>query len=194
MITQLRGRLVEKSPSHIVVDCNGVGYYATISLSTYQKLTDNEGVTVFTHLVVREDAHLLYAFATKAERRVFEHLISVSGVGPSSAIMMLSSLSAQEIYQAIAHEEVSLLQSVKGIGTKTAKRIILDLKNKIEKEGGDVIPQALAMGNPNKEEALSALEVLGITKKTAEPILQKLLEKQPELSVEELIKQTLKKK
>ena len=194
MITQLRGRLVEKSFSHIVVDCGGVGYYVNISLNTYDNLPKDENITIYTHHLVREDAQLLYGFITKPERSVFEFLISVSGVGPASAIMMLSTLSVEEIYSAITNEEAEVLQSVKGIGAKTAKRIILDLKNKIEKEAAEIENISSGRGNKIKTEALSALEVLGITKKVAEPIIKKLLEENNNLSLEELIKQTLKKK
>ena len=194
MITQLRGRLVEKSFSHIVVDCGGVGYYVNISLNTYDNLPKNENITIYTHHLVREDAQLLYGFITKPERSVFEFLISVSGVGPASAIMMLSTLSVEEIYSAITNEEAEVLQSVKGIGAKTAKRIILDLKNKIEKEAAEIESLSYTGSNKNKVEALSALEVLGIPKKVAEPIIKQLLEENNNLSLEELIKQTLKKK
>ena len=194
MVTQLRGRLVEKTPSYVVVDCCGVGYYVSISLSTYDSLPADENVTIYTYHMVREDAQLLYGFSTKQERTIFEFLISVSGVGPASAIMMLSTLSTEEIYSAIVNEESDILQSVKGIGAKTAKRIIIDLKNKIEKESIEIKNLSGSGGNKIKAEALSALEVLGIPKKTAEPIVKQLLEQDANLSLEELIKQTLKKK
>lgn len=191
MITQLKGRLVEKNPTHIVVDCNGVGYLLHISLHTYEQLTSDELLTVFTHLSIKEDAHTLYGFVTKVEREIFRLLISVSGVGPSIARTMLSSMTSEEIQQAIASGNVALIQSVKGIGAKTAQRLILDLKDKILKTYElEELPSL--QRNTNKEEALSALEVLGFARKISEKVLDKILKVEPDLSVEILIKKALK--
>lgn len=191
MITQLKGRLVEKNPTHIVVDCNGVGYLLHISLHTYEQLTSDELLTVFTHLSIKEDAHTLYGFVTKVEREIFRLLISVSGVGPSIARTMLSSMTSEEIQQAIASENVALIQSVKGIGAKTAQRLILDLKDKILKTY-DLEELPSPQHNTNKEQALSALEVLGFARKISEKVLDKILKVESDLSVEILIKKALK--
>ncbi|MRJ07629.1 Holliday junction branch migration protein RuvA [Ornithobacterium rhinotracheale] len=194
MITQLRGRLVEKEINYVVIDCHGVGYYVNISQATFNDLPSDENVLLYTHFLVREDVHSLYGFSTKSERSVFEFLISVSGVGPASAIVMLSTLSVGDIYSAIANDQPDVLQSVKGIGAKTAQRIILDLKNKIKKQVVETQKIENKGTSKIKIEAISALEVLGIPKKTAEPIIVQLLKDNPALSLEDLIKQTLKKK
>jgi Holliday junction DNA helicase RuvA len=191
MITQLKGRLVEKNPTHIVVDCNGIGYLLHISLHTYEQLPSDELLTIFTHLSIKEDAHTLYGFVTKVEREIFRLLISVSGVGPSIARTMLSSMTSEEIQQAIASGNVALIQSVKGIGAKTAQRLILDLKDKILKTY-DLEELPSPQHNTNKEEALSALEVLGFARKISEKVLDKILIVEPDLSVEILIKKALK--
>mgnify|MGYP001626704314 CR=1 FL=1 len=191
MITQLKGRLVEKNPTHIVVDCNGIGYLLHISLHTYEQLPSDELLTIFTHLSIKEDAHTLYGFVTKVEREIFRLLISVSGVGPSIARTMLSSMTSEEIQQAIASGNVALIQSVKGIGAKTAQRLILDLKDKILKTY-DLEELPSPQHNTNKEEALSALEVLGFARKISEKVLDKILKVEPDLSVEILIKKALK--
>ncbi|MFT4942874.1 MAG: Holliday junction DNA helicase RuvA, partial [Flavobacteriales bacterium] len=133
MITQLKGRLVEKSPTDVVIDCNGVGYFVNISLHTFSQIPVSEVITLFTHLQVREDAHILYGFSSVAEREIFRLLISVSGVGASIARTMLSSLSPKQVTEAIAGSDVATIQSVKGIGAKTAQRVLLDLKDKILK-------------------------------------------------------------
>lgn len=191
MITQIRGRLIEKNPTDIVVDCNGVGYLLHISLNTFSSLPNDENVVLYTHLSIREDAHTLYGFINKTEREVFKLLISVSGVGPSIARTMLSSMTSEDIQNAIASENVALIQSVKGIGAKTAQRVIVDLKDKILKTFNIDEVSAL-QSNTNKEEALSALEVLGFNKKQADKVLNNILKDQPEASVETLIKQALK--
>ena len=164
MITQIRGRLVEKSPTELVVDCNGIGYSINISLNTFSKLSDEENIKLFTHLIIKEDSHSLFGFLTKSERELFRLLISVSGVGASTARVMLSSLSPTEIVSAIANEKVSIVQSIKGIGSKTAQRIILELKDKIL--GIDNNDNDFELIPKESEEAISALEVLGIFKKT----------------------------
>lgn len=191
MITQIRGRLVEKNPTYVVVDCSGVGYLLHISLQTFSALPDDENVRLFAHLSVREDAHTLYGFISKTEREVFKLLISVSGVGPSIARTMLSSMSSEEVQNAIATENVTLIQSVKGIGAKTAQRVIVDLKDKILKTF-DIDQVSLAESNTNKEEALSALEVLGFNRKQSEKVIAVILKDSPNETVELLIKKALK--
>ncbi len=192
MITQLRGKLIEIYPTNAVIDCNGVGYWVNISLNTYSTLEHEEAVTIFTHLIVREDAHLLYGFATKLEREIFQKLISVNGVGPASGMMMISTLSSKEIATAIASEDAKMLQSVKGIGAKTAQRIIIDLKDKLD-QNLILDVNSGESKNKSKNEALSALEVLGIPKKSAEKIMDKIIQNQPDADVEFLVKETLKK-
>ena len=192
MITQLRGKLIEIYPTNAVIDCNGVGYWVNISLNTYSTLEHEELVTIFTHLIVREDAHILYGFATKLEREIFQKLISVNGVGPASGMMIISTLSSKEIATAIAQEDAKLLQSVKGIGAKTAQRIIIDLKDKLD-QNLILDVNSTSVKNKSKNEALSALEVLGIPKKSAEKIMDKILQDSPDADVEFLVKETLKK-
>ena len=191
MITQIRGRLVEKNPTYVVVDCAGVGYMLHISLQTFSALSDDENVRLFAHLSVREDAHTLYGFISKTEREVFKLLISVSGVGPSIARTMLSSMSSEEVQNAIASENVTLIQSVKGIGLKTAQRVIVDLKDKILKTF-DIDQLSLNTNNTNKEEALSALEVLGFNRRQSEKVITAILKSTPNETVELLIKKALK--
>ena len=191
MITQIRGKLVEKNPTYAVIDCTGVGYLLHISLQTFSALPDNENVLLFAHLSVREDAHTLYGFFSKTEREVFKLLISVSGVGPSIARTMLSSMSSEEVQNAIASENVQLIQSVKGIGAKTAQRVIVDLKDKILKTF-DIDEISLKTNNTNKEEALSALEVLGFNRKQSEKVITAILKDSPNETVELLIKKALK--
>ena len=191
MITQIRGRLVEKSPTGVVIDCNGIGYFIHISLHTFSQLTDNESIKLLTHLQVKEDAHQLYGFATAMEREIFRLLISVSGIGTNTARTMLSSLTPKQVREGIAAEDVALIQSVKGIGLKTAQRVIIDLKDKILKIY-DIDETLSVSNNTNKDEALSALEVLGFAKKQSERIVMKILSNTPEASVEFLIKEALK--
>ena len=191
MITQVRGRLVEKNPTDVVVDCNGVGYLLHISLNTFSSLPESENVILYTHLSIREDAHTLFGFINKTEREVFKLLISVSGVGPSIARTMCSSMTSEEIQNAIATENVALIQSVKGIGAKTAQRVIVDLKDKILKTF-DLDEVSLSSSNTNKDEALSALEVLGFHKKQSDKVVNSVLKEHPEASVEKIIKLALK--
>ena len=192
MITQLKGRMIEKSPTEVVIDCNGVGYIVHISLNTYSKLTDAESITLFTHLQVKEDSNTLFGFYEKTERNLFRQLISVSGIGASIARTMLSSLSPGEIQSAIISGNTSLIQSVKGIGLKTAQRVIIELKDKVSSisENDNFIG---SISNTNKDEALSALEVLGYSRKNTNKIIETLLNNSPEISVEELIKSALNK-
>lgn len=191
MINYLQGKLAEKSPTQIVIDCHGVGYEVNISLYTYGKLPQDEAVKIFTYLQVREDAQVLYGFMDKTEREVFTKLISVSGIGASTARMMFSSLSPEEVIEAIASGDVETIKSVKGIGVKTAQRVIVDLKDKIGKieQSSEVLP---LQNNTNKNEALSALVTLGYSKKQAEKSVHKILKTNPEASIEEIIKTALK--
>ncbi|AWL78777.1 Holliday junction branch migration protein RuvA [Capnocytophaga canimorsus] len=192
MITQIQGKLVEKNPTHLVVDCHGVGYFVNITLNTYSTLPQSEAIKLYTYLQIKEDAHNLYGFLTKAEREVFVLLISVSGVGAGTARTMLSSLTAAQVRSAIINGDVATIQSVKGIGAKTAQRVILDLKEKMTKlQDFEDIPYNEV--NTNKEEALAALEVLGFVRKQAEKVVDRIMRTSSEqLSVEEIIKQALK--
>tara|TARA_B100000900_G_scaffold415595_1_gene446154 strand:- start:3131 stop:3709 length:579 start_codon:yes stop_codon:yes gene_type:complete len=191
MITHIKGRLVEKNPAFVVIDCNGIGYLLRISLHTYSQIGESELCMLYTHLSIKEDAHTLFAFAEREERELFRNLISVSGVGPNTAQMILSSLSPKDAQQAILSENVSLLKSVKGIGGKTAQRIILDLKDKLAKQG-IVVEQSFAQHNTTREEALSALTMLGFSKNSIEKIIDRELQ-EGALEVEELVKRVLKK-
>ncbi|MDP3944976.1 MAG: Holliday junction branch migration protein RuvA [Lutibacter sp.] len=191
MITHIRGKLVEKNPTYAVIETNGVGYWLNISLNTYSQLPDNEFVILYTHLSVKEDAHTLYGFINKTEREIFRLLISVSGVGPSIARTMLSSMTTDEIQQAIASNNVSVIQSVKGIGVKTAQRVLVDLRDKISKTYA-IDEVYVSQSNTIKNEALSALEVLGFNKKQVEKVVDKILLEDKNLSVEVLIKNALK--
>lgn len=191
MIAQIKGKLVEKTPTYIVIDCGGVGYHLHISLNTFSKIGNDESCLLFTHYVVREDAHLLYGFKEKSERELFRQLISVSGVGSSTAVMILSSLSPDETKSAILSGNVGILKSVKGIGLKTAERIIIDLRDKIGKSDGNEI-FSMSSNNTITEEALSALVMLGFSKMPAQKALTKIMAEAPDLTVEELIKRTLK--
>ena len=191
MIAQIKGRLIEKTPTYVVIDCNGVGYQLNISLNTFSKIGDGESCLLFTHFVVREDAQLLYGFKEKSERELFRLLISVSGVGSSTAMMILSSLSPDETKNAIMMSDVNTLKGVKGIGAKSAERIIVDLKDKIGKvEHSDNI--SMFSNNTIKDEALSALVMLGFSKVPAEKALTKIFSQTSDITVEELIKRTLK--
>jgi Holliday junction DNA helicase RuvA len=192
MITHLQGRLVEKNPTEVVIECNGVGYEVQISLNTFSKLPDQENIKLLTHLQIREDAHILYGFLTPLEREIFQMLISVSGVGTGTARTMLSSLTPEQVREAISSEDVATIQSVKGIGAKTAQRVILDLRDKILK-AYDIADSVTGISNTNKEEALSALETLGFARKAAEKVCDAIVKEQPDVSVEELIKLALKK-
>lgn len=189
MIAQLRGKLIEKNPTELVIDCGGVGYEIKISLNTFSALGSDEAITVFTKLIVREDAHILYGFATKVEREMFSNLIAVSGIGPNTAMIMLSSLLPDEIAHAILREDVQTIQSIKGIGAKTAQRVILDLKDKVSKMhvGTENI---FSHNNTNRFDALTALISLGFDKKSADKAIDKV--DTGNESVEELIKRALK--
>ncbi|WP_298532721.1 Holliday junction branch migration protein RuvA [uncultured Algibacter sp.] len=191
MITHIQGKLIEKNPTHVVIDCNGVGYMLNISLHTFSQIPDHEQLKLFTHLQVKEDSHTLYGFSSIAERDIFRLLISVSGIGSSIARTMLSSLTPKQVREGIASGDVALIQSIKGIGAKTAQRVIIDLKDKILKIY-DLDEVSVSKGNTNKDEALSALEVLGFVKKQAERVVDKIIIAQPDADVETIIKQALK--
>ncbi len=191
MITHIQGKLTEKNPTDVVIECNGVGYILHISLHTYSKIPDSEHLKLYTHLQVKEDSHTLYGFSSLAEREIFRLLISVSGIGASTARTMLSSLTPVQVREGIATNDVALIQSIKGIGAKTAQRVIIDLKDKVLKIY-DIDEVSVSKGNTSKDEALSALEVLGFVKKQAERIVDKIMIEQPEANVETIIKQALK--
>jgi len=191
MITQLRGRLIEKNPTNVVVDCNGVGYEVNVSLHTFSLLPESEAVKLYTHLQIKEDSHTLWGFVEKSEREVFKLLISVSGIGTSTARTMLSSLTPKQVQNAIAVGDVATIQSVKGIGAKTAQRVIIELKDKVLKLF-NIEEETVSLSNTNKEEALSALEVLGYNRKQAEKVCDTVLKETPDATVETIIKQALK--
>ncbi|MBK22242.1 MAG: Holliday junction branch migration protein RuvA [Flavobacteriales bacterium] len=192
MIHHIKGRLVEKSPTHAIIEASGVGYFVNISLITFSKLGNDENCRLFTHLSIKEDSHTLYGFAEKSEREIFRQLISVNGVGASTARIMLSSMTAEEITTAIVTGDVNALKSIKGIGAKSAQRIIVDLKDKLGKIDGIEQNILTFANNTNRDEALSALLALGFIKNSVEKILNKVLKAQPDLDVENLIKEALK--
>ena len=182
----------ELSPTFVVVEVNGVGYYVSVSLQTSQNLKLNSEVFIFIQQIIREDAHLLFGFFTKEEKEMFNLLISVNGVGPVSALILLSSLSLSDAANAILSGNSVIIQKVKGIGVKTAERIIIDLRDKLG--GFSISEEKLSsyVDNKIKNEALSALEVLGISRKVSEKIADRILKRNPEVSIEELVKEILK--
>ncbi|WP_413511493.1 Holliday junction branch migration protein RuvA [Myroides odoratus] len=192
MIAQIQGRLIEKTPTEVIVDCHGVGYQINISLYTYSLIGNSENLKLYTFLQIKEDAHTLFGFIDKVERELFKLLISVSGVGGNTARNILSSTIPKELLQMIANADAKSIQRIKGIGVKTAQRIILDLQEKVIKlyNIDEVLP---TINNTNADEALSALEVLGFVRKTAEKVVDAILKVDPEASVETIIKQALKK-
>lgn len=189
MITQLNGRIIEKNPTLLVIDCGGVGYEVKISLNTFGTIGSEESIKIYTKFVVREDAQLLYGFAEPIEREMFNHLVSVSGIGPNTAMIMLSSLIPEEIATAIQAEDVKTIQSIKGIGAKTAQRVIVDLKDKMLKMTFST-ENIFSSNNTNHFDALTALISLGFDKKSAEKAIDKV--STGEESVEKLIKEALK--
>ena len=191
MIAHIQGKLVEKTPTEVVIDCSGVGYHVNISLHTYSLLPNTDFVKLFTYLQIKEDAHTLFGFVEKTEREIFKMMLTVSGIGASIARTMLSSLEPKQVIQAIASGDVATIQSVKGIGTKTAQRVIIELKDKVLKLY-DLEEVSLVQNNTNKDEALSALEVLGFVRKTAEKVVEKIARENPDATVEFIIKQALK--
>ena len=191
MIAHIEGILESKSPTSVVIDVNGIVYLLNISLNTYDQLPSKGKLRLYSHLIVREDAHILFGFSEEEERLMFKELINVSGVGASTALMILSSMKPSEVVTAVDQSDVNTFKSVKGIGLKSAQRIIVDLKGKLDKietQNDFLSPQ----GNTYKNEALSALEVLGFAKKQSERIVVKILSDSPDASVEFLIKEALK--
>lgn len=192
MITHIQGKLTEKNPTNVVIDCNGVGYHLNISLHTYSQISNQENLHLFTHLHVKEDSHTLYGFSSLSEREIFRLLISVSGIGTNTARTMLSSLTPKQVREGIAIEDVALIQSVKGIGLKTAQRVIIELKDKVLKVY-NIDEGSVSQSNTNKEETLSALEVLGYTKKQSERVVDRIIAANQDANVETIIKEVLKK-
>ncbi len=195
MIAFLKGKLVHLEPTQVVVEVNGVGYQLQISLQTFSEIKEQENIMLHTHLAIREDAHLLYGFSNEAEKKLFQQLISVNGVGPSTAIVMLSYMNSNELKSAIIREDAGALQMIKGIGGKTALRVIIDLKDKLKKESWDDTLPAISIGvhNTVRKEALSALLMLGLPKAAAEKSVDSVLKKSGNtITLEDLVKQALK--
>lgn len=190
MITQLNGRLLEKNPTDLVIDCGGVGYFVKISLHTFSKIGSEENCKIFTELIIREDAHTLYGFADKIEREMFRNLLSVSGIGPNTALIMLSSLTPEDIAHAIQGEDVRTIQSIKGIGAKTAQRVIIDLRDKMLKMEFST-QNVFTANNTNRFDALTALVSLGFDRRVAEKAIEKVSLNGDE-GLETLIKEALK--
>ncbi|NLJ43748.1 MAG: Holliday junction branch migration protein RuvA [Bacteroidales bacterium] len=191
MIDYIKGKITELTPAYLIVENGGIGYFASISLSTYSKLEGKEESRIFVHEVIREDSHQLFGFAEKEEREIFRLLISVTGVGAATARMMLSSLSPAEIEKAILGSDINTLKGVKGIGLKTAQRIVVDLKDKLGKQSGTGEIFAFT-DNTKREEALSALVMLGFGKSAVAKVLDTIIRKEKSLTVEEMIKRALK--
>jgi Holliday junction DNA helicase RuvA len=192
MITYIKGRLIEKSPTKIIVESNGIGYEINISLNTYEQIPDDENIKIFTYLQSKEDSDILFGFSSKSERSIFQQLISISGIGPSTARTILSSISPAEIQEAVWEEDVERIKSIKGIGLKTAQRLIIELKDKVElfdKKDIDLSSENLDI----KKEALLALSVLGFNKSKSEKIVSKLYFENKDIELQELIKRSLNK-
>lgn len=193
MISYLKGEITFKTPTFIIVETGGLGYHVLISLHTYAQIEKLERVKIHTHLLIREDSHTLYGFAEESERSLFQHLISVSGVGPNTAQLLLSAMTPDDIRSAIIGENEQAFSKVKGIGPKTAKRIILDLKDKMVKSSGDAPLSLLPQDNTAREEALSALVALGFARVQVQKVLNAVLKEKPSANnVEELIKLALR--
>ncbi|MFZ6011460.1 MAG: Holliday junction branch migration protein RuvA [Bacteroidota bacterium] len=195
MISFLKGRLVHKEPTFVIIDVNGVGYQANISLQTFSEIKDQENILLHTHLNIREDAHVLFGFSQESEKKLFQQLISVNGVGPSTAIVMLSYMNSNELKTAIVQENAAALQSIKGIGGKTAQRVIIELKDKLKKESWEESQPTVSVGPHNtlRKEALSALLTLGLPKAAAEKSVDTVLKKSGNtITLEDLVKQALK--
>lgn len=194
MIAYLKGKLAYKDPTHVVIDVNGIGYQVSISLNTFSEIKDREDVQLSTYLHVREDAQVLFGFSSAAEKIMFQHLISVNGIGPNTAMVVLSYMPPTELKAAIVREDAATLQSIKGIGGKTAQRMILELKDKLRKEGSDeMVTTHSPSHNKTKQEALTALMTLGIPRAAAEKSIDTVLKKSGNsLTLEDLVKQALK--
>ena len=192
MIAHIKGRLIEKSPTKIVVEVNGIGYDINISLNTFEKIGDDENITIYTHLQKKEDADILFGFMTKSERKLFQQLISVSGIGPSTARTILSSISPVEIQEALISEDLNTIKSIKGIGLKTAQRLIIELKDKVdifEKNDLDLAQEKFNV----KLEALKALEVLGFSRSKSEKVVNEIYFNHKNIELQQLIKKSLNK-
>lgn len=192
MYSYIKGRLIEKSPTDLIIECNGIGYHIHISLHTFSLLPQEESLLIYTHFIVKEDAQLLYGFVEKSEREIFKLLLSVSGIGANTARNILSYTSPKELARAIAINDIKTIQSIKGIGLKTAQRLVLDLQEKVQKLGLSESVEIISVSNENAQEALAALEVLGFVRKSAEKAVNKIVAEQTEISVEAIIKQALK--
>jgi holliday junction DNA helicase RuvA len=195
MIAFLKGKLVYRDPTHVLIDVNGIGYHVNISLQTFSAVKEQENIHLFTHLTIREDAHILFGFSAEDEKKLFQQLISVSGVGPSTAIVMLSYMNTQELKNAIVREDAASLQAIKGIGGKTALRVIIELKDKLKKESWEEVQPSISSTPHNtvKKEALSALLTLGLPKAVAEKSIDTVLKKSGNtITLEDLVKQALK--
>lgn len=194
MIAFIKGKIIRKEPSFLDVDVNGIGYHVIISLLTYADVKNQNEVFLHTHLHIREDAHILYGFSNEFEKRNFQYLVSVNGVGPGTAMIILSSLSAEDLRRAVLSEDLATLQGVKGIGSKTAQRIIIELKDKFRKDSSEEILSSVpAAHNTLRLEALSALVTLGIAKNAAEKSIDVILKKSGNtLTLEDLVRQALK--
>ncbi len=194
MYNHIRGRLVEKNPAFVIIEANGIGFQINISLNTYSRLPNEEAAMLYTHLVVKEDGWQMYGFAEKEERHIFQLLISVSGVGPNTARVILSSLGPKEVESAILMENVGLLTAIKGIGAKTAQRLVIDLKDKIGKGITTSTPGTMAVGAvSNHAEAVSALEILGFNRIKVEKVVAAITKANSDLNVEDIIKEALQK-
>ncbi len=193
MYDYFNGKLVFKAPTHVILEVGGIGYHIHISLTTYSLIKDQENCKLYVSFQVREDAHALYGFATEGERHLFNHLISVSGIGPNTGRMMLSSSTPEEIQSAIVNGQVALIQKIKGIGPKTAQRVILELQDKLKKQGDDALLPLPIARQSVPDEALSALVMLGFAKNQVEKVLASILQSDETLTVEQMIKLALKK-
>lgn len=193
MYDYFNGKLVFKAPTHVILEVGGIGYHIHISLTTYSQIKDQENCKLYVSFQVREDAHTLYGFATESERHLFNHLISVSGIGPNTGRMMLSSSTPEELRTAIVNGQVALIQKIKGIGPKTAQRLILELQDKLKKQGDDALLPLPVAKQSVPEEALAALVMLGFPKNQVEKVLSAIVQAEPNLTVEQMIKLALKK-
>lgn len=193
MYDYFNGKLVSKAPTHVILEVGGIGYHIHISLTTYSQIKDQENCKLFVSFQVREDSHTLYGFATEGERHLFNHLISVSGIGPNTGRMMLSSSTPEEIQSAIVNGQVAMIQKIKGIGPKTAQRVILELQDKLKKQGDNALLPLPIAKQSVPEEALSALVMLGFAKNQVEKVLASIVQTNEVLTVEQIIKLALKK-
>lgn len=192
MYEYIKGTVAEATPTYVVVECGGIGYYVNVTLNTYSRLAAGQDILLYLHLIVREDAHLLYGFFTREERALFRQLIAVSGIGANTAGVVLSSMTVDEVVNAIVTENVNAIKSVKGIGLKTAQRVIIELKDKVAGMGSSAVEFVPAGKSAVKEEALAALVMLGFVRGQASKVLDKLVASNSSQTVEELIKAALK--